>query len=90
MKSDLDEPMMRKIAEISHGQYFHADNRRALEQVFDDIDRKLPPMTEKTTGTNSVDMTPIFSIIFLMLLLLERQYWKYILQKYRLNTTTVR
>lgn len=84
LKSDFDEPMMRKIAEISHGQYFHWDNRVQLEKVFSDIDKNLPIQTEEKTELRSIDTTFIFILLFILCVGIDRLYLQFLMKKYQL------
>ncbi|MDQ3101298.1 MAG: VWA domain-containing protein [Bacteroidota bacterium] len=36
---DLDEPMMKKVAEITGGQYFRATDEKKLREIYQEIDR---------------------------------------------------
>lgn len=84
LQADLDEPMMQKIAETTHGQYFHADNRAALEKVFAEIEKKLPNTTEQKIEKKSINLTPFLLLIVLLILAIERGVLGYILKKYKL------
>lgn len=84
LKGDLDESTMKKIAEITQGKYFHADNRAKLEQVFSDIGRNLPNKSEEKIETRSINLTPLFFIIFCIFLVLDYAYMQYIMKKYRI------
>lgn len=84
LKGDLDEPMMKKIAEIAQGKYFHAENRAELDRIFNDIGKNLPNITEDKTLTASINLTPLFCIIFCIMFAIDSIYMKYILKKYRL------
>jgi Ca-activated chloride channel family protein len=37
--TDLDEPMLTKIADMTGGQYFRATNNKELKKIYDDIDK---------------------------------------------------
>lgn len=39
MQSDLDEATLKKVAEITGGQYFHAENSTALKEIYNEIDQ---------------------------------------------------
>lgn len=39
MPTDLDEPMLTKIADMTGGQYFRATNNKELKKIYDDIDK---------------------------------------------------
>jgi len=40
--TDLDEPTLKSIAEITHGQYFRASDADTLQQVYAQIDQLEP------------------------------------------------
>lgn len=69
-RSDLDEPMLRKIAEQTHARYFRAADTKALADVYATIDE-----LEKTTAEAKIyvhkeerfQMAAVFGILFLML-----------------------
>jgi Ca-activated chloride channel homolog len=84
LRSDLDEPMMRQLADITGGQYHHADDRTWLSQIFSDIRAQLPSTTESKTQTKQSDLTPLLLILFVILLLVERSYLKWVMRRYRL------
>ena len=84
LRSDLDEPMMRILAEVTGGEYHHADDRIGLDRVFSRIAATLPSITESKTETKQSDLTPILLIVFAILFLIERAYLRYIIRKYRL------
>jgi Ca-activated chloride channel family protein len=84
LQSDLDEPMMQKLAETTGGKYFHADDKIGLGQVFSDIAKTLSNTTEQKTEIKQTDLTPILIAIFLIFLIIERSYLGYIMRRYRL------
>ncbi len=84
LKSDLDEPMLRKIADTTKWKYFHADDRVWLSTAFTDIAEKLPNQTKQKTEIQHLDLTPALIVIFVILLLIERAYLGYVMRKYRL------
>ncbi len=45
---DLDEPMMRQVAEITGGEYFRATDERKLQEIYQQID-KMEKTIEKVT-----------------------------------------
>jgi len=71
--SRLDETTLKRIASLTGGKYFRADNREALINAYKDISglniRKMP-----------VNLTPAFMLIALILLVLE---WVLINTRYR-------
>jgi Ca-activated chloride channel family protein len=84
LRSDLDEPTMRRLADITGGSYHHADDRIELTQIFSDIATTLPSATESKTETKQSDLTPILLIIFILLLFIERWYLGWVMRRYRL------
>ncbi len=84
LKSDLDEVLMQKIADITNGQYFHASSKNELEKVFANITKKLSPITEDIVSTKSIDLTPILILIFIILFFIERLFLGYIIRKYKI------
>ena len=84
LQSDLDEPMMKKLAETTGGKYHRADDRVGLESVFSDIAKTLPTTTENKIEKKQDNITPVLIIVFIILLLIERAHLRYIRRKYRL------
>jgi Ca-activated chloride channel family protein len=39
MQVDIDDVTLRKIADMTHGKYFRAKNRKSLESIYDEIDK---------------------------------------------------
>lgn len=84
LQADLDEPMMKKIAETTNWQYFHADNRGILEEIFTKIWKTLPNTIEENNEKKSINLTPFLLMILILSLSVERYYISYILKKYKL------
>ena len=80
--------MMQKITETTQGKYYHADNRVALENIFSEIDKKLPNIIIEKTEIKNIDLTPIFFVLLLVILAIERAILQYILRKYKLLRQT--
>ena len=76
--------MMQKLAETTGGNYFHADDRVGLDQVFSEITKTLSNTTEQKTETHQSDLTPILVVLFVIFLIIERSYLGYIMRRYRL------
>ncbi len=83
-QADLDEPMMKKIAETTNWQYFHANNRASLEEIFSKIWTTLPNIIEEKIEKKSINLTPFLLIILILSLSAERHLINYILKKYNL------
>ena len=62
--SKLDDTTLKRIASLTGGEYFMADNKEALVEAYKDI-------SGLTTRRLSLNLTPIFMLIALVLLLLE-------------------
>lgn len=75
---------MQKIAGITNGQYFHASSKNELEKVFENITKKLSPITEDIVSTKSMDLTPILILIFILFFFIERLFLGYIMRKYKI------
>jgi Ca-activated chloride channel family protein len=85
LQADLDESMMKKIAKTTHGEYFHAKDKTALEKIFIEIEKKLPKTIEEKTENSTINIIPIFLIAILIILAFERAYLSYLMRKYHLN-----
>ena len=84
LRSNLDEPMMRQLADMTRGQYFHADDRIGLDKTFSDITASLQDTKQTREEIRKNDLTPVFLILFLILFFLERSYLRWIMRRYRL------
>lgn len=82
LQSDLDEPMMKNISQITQGKYFQWDNRIELEKVFSDIEKTIPNVTENKVENKIIDMTPVLIVLCIIFLIIERLYLKYVMKKY--------
>jgi Ca-activated chloride channel homolog len=56
LRSDLDEPMMRELAQTTKGEYFHADDRLGLQSVFGRIDSELGNTLVEKTENKNIDL----------------------------------
>lgn len=72
--SKLDDTTLKRIASMTGGKYFRADNKEALVNAYNEI-----------SGSNvmkiSLNLTPVFMLIALILLVLE---WVFINTRYRI------
>jgi Ca-activated chloride channel family protein len=69
MEADLDETALRAIASTTGGSYFHAEDQRGMEQVFQDIDRLERHAIEQKVYYSSQELFPYFVFAALFLLL---------------------
>jgi Ca-activated chloride channel family protein len=83
-KSGIDTEMMKDLAKITNGEYFYAGNRVQLDEVFSNIDKKLPQIKEIKTEQQDIDLSAIFSMIFIIGILIERSLLLYILRRYQM------
>ncbi|RTZ59024.1 MAG: BatB protein, partial [Gammaproteobacteria bacterium] len=54
--TDLDEPTLRKIAEITGGRYFRARNTRELQEIYQELDKL------EAVGKDSKSLRPMKSL----------------------------
>lgn len=52
--TQLDESLLQDIASLTNGQYYHADNEEALQEIYDTIDLQLTIKGEKMEITSIV------------------------------------
>jgi Uncharacterized protein containing a von Willebrand factor type A (vWA) domain len=76
--SDLDEPTMMRIAELTGGQYFRATNTRELEAIYDRLN-ELEPLAEEDRfyrPTKALYYWPlaVFVVLFLLSLWIQRRW----------------
>ena len=84
LRSDLDEPMMQNISQITHGKYFQCDSRKKKKKVFSDISKTIPNIMETKVENKNMDITPFLLLICVIFLAIERSYLSYVMKKYRL------
>jgi len=53
---EIDEPLMKKIAEFTGGQYFRATNNQALEEIYNKIDKMEKTKIEITSYKNAKEL----------------------------------
>jgi Ca-activated chloride channel family protein len=71
VRSDVDEPTLKSVAEITHGRYFRATSSELLAQVYKDIDVMEPSQVEMRSYTQWADLGPPLLIVGLALLGLD-------------------
>ncbi len=71
VRSDVDEPTLKAVAEITHGRYFRATSSELLAQVYRDIDAMEPSQVETRSYTQWADLGPPLLVAGLALLGLQ-------------------
>ena len=70
-KVEIDEALLRSIAQETGGQYFRAQNKAKLKEVYQEIDRMEKTRIHETLYTNRSEEFYPFLLIALLLLTLE-------------------
>jgi len=70
-KVEIDEALLKEIAQSTGGQYYRAKNKKALEQIYDQIDQMEKSKITETHFTNRPEAFFPFLLIALILLGLE-------------------
>ena len=78
---EIDEAILKKIAETTGGQYFRATNNRALEEIYNKIDKMEKTKIEITSYKNAKELFAGWLGIGFVFLLLELIASKTILRK---------
>jgi Ca-activated chloride channel family protein len=78
---EIDEVILKKIADITGGEYFRATNNRALEEIYNKIDKMEKTKIEITSYRNAKELFAGWLGIGFVLLLLELIASKTILRK---------
>lgn len=71
MKVEIDEPLMKSIAKKTGGQYFRAQNKTKLKEVYDEIDKMEKTRITEYHFTNKPDEFFPFLLIAFVCFLLE-------------------
>lgn len=75
---DVDEAMLKEVAELTGGQYFRATDRASLEQIYQEIDQLEKTEIEVTEFTRYSELFHIplgLSLIFLLSDVILRNTW---------------
>ncbi|HUV12605.1 MAG TPA: VWA domain-containing protein [Acidobacteriota bacterium] len=75
---DMDETMLKEVAELTGGRYFRATNRQSLEQIYEEIDQLEKTEIEVTEFTRYAELFHIpqgFALIFLFLDVILTNTW---------------
>jgi Ca-activated chloride channel family protein len=78
---EIDEVILKKIADITGGEYFRVTNNRALEEIYNKIDKMEKTKIEITSYRNAKELFAGWLSIGFILLLLELLASKTILRK---------
>lgn len=71
MKSEFDEQTLKKIADITGGQYFRATNNAKLREVYQEIDKLEKTKINVQEFSNKSELYFIFALLTFLLLLTE-------------------
>jgi Ca-activated chloride channel family protein len=71
MQADLDEPLLKRMAEKTRGQYFRATDTRQLQQIYETIDKLEKRKIEAPSYRQMRELFPWFAWPGLALLLVE-------------------
>ncbi len=71
VRSDVDEPTLRSVAEITRGRYFRATTAELLDRVYHDIDALEPSRVEMRSYTRWAEIGPRFLAAGLVLIALD-------------------
>lgn len=68
---DIDEPLMKKIAQVTKGRYFRATNNQKLQQIYDEINQMETTKIEEFKETEVDEKFRWWVLVAGVLLLLE-------------------
>lgn len=71
LQVDIDEPLMKKIAQVTKGHYFRATNNQKLQQIYDEINKMETTKIEELKYTEVDEKFRGLVIIAVILLLIE-------------------
>ena len=71
LQVEIDESLMKKIAQITHGRYFRATNNQKLQQIYDEINKLETSKIEEFKYTEVDEKFRLLVIIATVLLFLE-------------------
>lgn len=78
---EIDEAILKKIAELTGGEYFRATNNKALQDIYERIDKMEKTKIEITSFRNAQELFAPWLLIGFSLILLELIASKTILRK---------
>jgi len=68
---EIDEAILKQVANITDGHYFRATNNKKLEEIYKEIDKMEKTRVEITSYRNASELFYNLALIALLLLLLE-------------------
>ncbi|HVK59475.1 MAG TPA: hypothetical protein VM735_11890, partial [Candidatus Kapabacteria bacterium] len=68
---DIDEEMLTKVAEMTGGKYYRADNTSTFRRIYDEIDKLEKTEVEIDKYQRYRELFPYFVVSGLVILLLE-------------------
>ncbi len=68
----IDEPLMKRIAEMTEGNYFRAQNSKELEKVFSKIDKEEKQSSYVVQKIHYYSLLSIFTFISLLILIIYK------------------
>ena len=71
LQVEIDESLMKKIAQVTHGRYFRATNNKKLQQIYDEINKLETSKIEEFKYTEVDEKFRLLVIIATALLFLE-------------------
>lgn len=71
MEVRIDEPLMKKIAEMTNGKYFRATNKQKLEEIYNEIDKLEKSKVDVTEFRRKKEEFAPFALSAVILLLLD-------------------
>jgi hypothetical protein len=83
LRSDIDEPLLQNIANITWGAYFRVTAERELYGYWDSISEQIGKVESKVTETRYISYRPYFFVVLLILLMIERNATRRIFYKNR-------
>ena len=83
LRSDIDEPLLQNIANITWGAYFRVTAERELYGYWDSISEQIGKVESKVTETRYISYRPYLFVVLLILLMIERNATRRIFYKNR-------
>jgi Ca-activated chloride channel homolog len=71
MEVRIDEPLMKKIAEMTNGKYFRATNKQKLSEIYSEIDKLEKSKVDVTEFRRKTEEFKPFALAAFILLLLD-------------------
>lgn len=81
MPVEIDEALLKKISEITGGQYFRATDNRTLEEIYNKIDKMEKTKIEIMSYKNAKELFAGWLEIGFLLIILELAVSRTILRK---------